>query len=359
MPSNYFECCPCVNPMDSVPEALSNIVKYNKKQDVEIAKKVNEDGLSVVAKSGRYGDLIDKPVALPNPQPIIINGQRYDGSEAVTVTVSSEGGGTTVEIDDTLTQSGKAADAKAVGDRLSALNEANAALIEVSGTEPIYKNTELWINPSSEEVFVPQIEDSVISEEDTWSSRKISEEIKNAATGGTEIPSSLPNPHALVITGAVEATYDGSAQVSVDIPTGGGSSEYTLLAETTLEAETNHIWIDVDWSNVHDVWIEAIIYAPTENALIAKAPILIMNGNPFTTAGQLLKIENIIPISGTSELTAVVGFNNWQFFAIGNGGVANAGSLAEGQGKSKFVFVSDTQKSKYFGAGTNIKIYGR
>lgn len=36
----------------------------------------------------------EMPTALPNPQPIIINGQRYDGSEAVTVTVSSEGGGT-------------------------------------------------------------------------------------------------------------------------------------------------------------------------------------------------------------------------------------------------------------------------
>ena len=66
------------------------------------------------------------PTALPNPQPITINGQRYDGSEAVTVTVSSEGVGTPVEIDDTLTQSGKAADAKAVGDQLSALNRANA-----------------------------------------------------------------------------------------------------------------------------------------------------------------------------------------------------------------------------------------
>lgn len=33
------------------------------------------------------------PTTLPNPQPITINGQRYDGSEAVTVTVSSEGGG--------------------------------------------------------------------------------------------------------------------------------------------------------------------------------------------------------------------------------------------------------------------------
>ena len=65
------------------------------------------------------------PTTLPNPQPITINGQRYDGSEAVEVSVSA-GGGSTVELDTTLTQSGKAADAKAVGDQLSALNEANA-----------------------------------------------------------------------------------------------------------------------------------------------------------------------------------------------------------------------------------------
>ena len=62
-------------------------------------------------------DAIVIPDKLPNPQPLTINGQSYDGSEAVTVT--------TVEIDDTLTQSGKAADAKAVGDQLSALNQAN------------------------------------------------------------------------------------------------------------------------------------------------------------------------------------------------------------------------------------------
>lgn len=82
------------------------------------------------------------PTALPNPQPITINGQRYDGSEAVTVTVSSEGGGTPVEIDDTLTQSGKAADAKAVGDRLSALNEANEA--QDSDLDERFKNIGLY-----------------------------------------------------------------------------------------------------------------------------------------------------------------------------------------------------------------------
>ena len=70
-------------------------------------------------------DAIVIPDKLPNPQPLTINGQSYDGSAAVEVSVSA-GGGSTVELDTTLTQSGKAADAKVVGDKLSELNEANA-----------------------------------------------------------------------------------------------------------------------------------------------------------------------------------------------------------------------------------------
>ncbi|MGN0776752.1 MAG: CotH kinase family protein [Candidatus Ventricola sp.] len=68
-------------------------------------------------------DAIIIPDKLPNPQPLTINGQSYDGSTAVEVTVTGEGAG--VEVDATLTQSGKAADAKVVGDKLSELNEAN------------------------------------------------------------------------------------------------------------------------------------------------------------------------------------------------------------------------------------------
>lgn len=59
----------------------------------------------------------------------------------------SDTSGTPVEIDGTLTQSGKAADAKAVGDRLSALNEANAkqdAAIEALGGS-VHKRTNVMI----------------------------------------------------------------------------------------------------------------------------------------------------------------------------------------------------------------------
>lgn len=45
----------------------------------------------------------------------------------------------------------------------------------------------------------------------------------------TDIPNALPNPNALTFTGAVNATYDGSTAVSVEIPSGGsGGTDISL-----------------------------------------------------------------------------------------------------------------------------------
>ena len=43
-----------------------------------------------------------------------------------------------------------------------------------------------------------------------------------------DIPTALPNPNALTFTGAVTGSYDGSAPLSVEIPSGGGSSGSAL-----------------------------------------------------------------------------------------------------------------------------------
>ena len=308
MSSNYFKCCSRVNPSDSVPEALSNIIIYNKKQDDEIAKKANKNDLSEVAKSGRYYDLIDKPVALPNPKPITINGQRYDGSEAVTVIVSGEGGGTPVEIDDTLTQSGKAADAKATGDALNALNGANAAQnteiakkandadlakvaksgsyndlidkpVALPNPKPITINGQRYdgseavtVTVSSEGGGTPvEIDDTLtqsgkaadakvvgdkLSElnqanaaQNTEIAKKVNDaELASLAKSGSyndlsdkptipTVPSTLPNPNKLILSGAVTAEYDGSTEVSVEIPESGDGGVYPVVAMTDASAE--------------------------------------------------------------------------------------------------------------------------
>ena len=45
-----------------------------------------------------------------------------------------------------------------------------------------------------------------------------------AAKLAAEMPDTLPNPNALTFTGAVTGSYDGSAPLSVEIPSGGGGS---------------------------------------------------------------------------------------------------------------------------------------
>lgn len=130
------------------------------------------------------------PTALPNPQPITINGQRYDGSDAVAVT--------TAEIDDTLTQSGKAADAKAVGDKLNELNKAKANNADLAKVAKSGSYDDLINKPR-----IPTV------------------------------PTTLPNPNKLILSGAVSAEYDGSSEVRVDIPAGGGSGYELPIASAT------------------------------------------------------------------------------------------------------------------------------
>lgn len=189
------------------------------------------------------------PTALPNPQPITINGQRYDGSEAVTVTVSSEGGGTPVEIDDTLTQSGQAADAKAVGDRLSALNDANAKQDEEIAKRA--KDADL----------------AAVAKSGSYN------DLSNKPTIPS-VPESLKNPNALTFTGAVSATYDGSEAVSVEIPSGGGGSTLPETVTVTVVATgviasgltANEPYdIGVTWADVKDYdWFEIAMHGSSD-----------------------------------------------------------------------------------------------
>ncbi|MDD7634074.1 MAG: hypothetical protein PUK20_03995 [Firmicutes bacterium] len=96
-------------------------------------------------------------------------------------------------IDATLTQSGQAADAAAVGNRLSALSEEIAAIPSGADGKSAYQYAQ----------------DGGYTGTETEFAAKLAQE-------------KFANPNALTLTGAVSATYDGSAPVSVEIPSGGG-----------------------------------------------------------------------------------------------------------------------------------------
>ena len=209
------------------------------------------------------------PDKLPNPQPLTINGQSYDGSEAVTVTVSSEVGGTPVEIDDTLTQSGKAADAKAVGDQLRTLNEANAT-----------QNTEIAKKANDADL-------AAVAKSGSYN------DLTNKPTIPT-VPSALPNPNALTFTGAVTGSYDGSAPMSVEIPSGGGGSsggsgkaksqilidqeitELTASLSVTLEHDFHNLTAIINCGSAG-----AALTADSGGAAIASSICLLINTTSF------------------------------------------------------------------------------
>ena len=52
-----------------------------------------------------------------------------------------------------------------------------------------------------------------------------------------EMPEALPNPNALTFTGAVTGSYDGSAALSVEIPTGLGDKNWTKVIDTEVTTE--------------------------------------------------------------------------------------------------------------------------
>ena len=75
------------------------------------------------------------------------------------------------------------------------------------------------------------------------------QEIAEAAAEMVSIPTQLPNPNALTFTGAVTGSYDGSAPLSVEIPSGGGgggSSQWKIIRDLTITENADRVDINTD-----------------------------------------------------------------------------------------------------------------
>ena len=62
----------------------------------------------------------------------------------------------------------------------------------------------------------------------------------------TDIPDKLPNPQKLTFGGAVTAEYDGSAPLSVEIPSGGGVDSWELVNSVTTSEEVTTVEISTN-----------------------------------------------------------------------------------------------------------------
>ena len=164
------------------------------------------------------------PNALPNPQPIVINGISYDGSERKEITVTSGDGGSITETDPTVPAWAKAEN------------------------KPSYTAEEVGALPSNYEPPVTSVNGK------TGAVTLVASDV-GALPNTTVIPtvpSALPNPNSLTFTGAVNETYDGSSAKSVSIPVvpeslknpnkltfaGGVTAEYDGSAEVRVNIPT-------------------------------------------------------------------------------------------------------------------------
>ena len=153
---------------------------------------------------------------------------------------------TNAEVDATLTVCGKAADAKATGDAIRSLSE---KIVNI----PSGKN--------GKSAYAYAVEGGYTGTEEEF-----------AAKLAAEMPDALPNPNALTLTGAVTGSYDGSAPLSVEIPSVGGGRTLELIADVTTAEETTMISITKDSDgNAFKVksWA-AYIYIPAHKRDTAK-----------------------------------------------------------------------------------------
>ena len=59
-----------------------------------------------------------------------------------------------------------------------------------------------------------------------------------------KIPDKLPNPYSITFTGAVNASYDGSDPVKINIPDSGGTAGF--VAQPDAPEDTSVLWVDTD-----------------------------------------------------------------------------------------------------------------
>lgn len=170
------------------------------------------------------------------------------------------------------------------GDRLDeVLNEklnkseiGNYSSASVSTTTPVSDNTQIWISPEDEENFsVPEIKDDTVNSTDTWSSRKIDQELSSLKSNIDSNTANIKNNKISVDTNlkisgnAADAKVTGDAisslkedlsDLQAEIEGGGGGLTADLKAALDQLAQ-KVAYIDEDGQDYYDALHNAL-YPP-------------------------------------------------------------------------------------------------
>ena len=187
-----------------------------------------------------------------------------------------------------------------------------------------------------------------------------------AAKLAEEMPTTLPNPNALTFTGGVTGSYDGSAPLSVEIPTGG--EKWETILDLTLEEDVNKVVLmsgEVGYKKIV-VYMKSV--PPTDQTVTSNQAVSVYSGET-NLSGATAKLNgayvyNANRLSGVSiELTPYAanvfasGSSGWQDTGTptGNGmGYSSANSLSKPIKK----LTAQVWGSAKFGVGSWFKVYG-
>lgn len=164
-----------------------------------------------------------------------------------------------------------------------------------------------------------------------------------------EIPSELKNPYALTFTGAASGTYDGSSAVTINIPTGGGSSvtvDSALSATSENPVQNKVIKSALDGKlslsggtltgNLTGKYITGSWLKTTDASELSTTPtkIPVLDSEGWIYYRTLEHLKNDLGVgsgSGSSTLPAVTTSDNGKFLQVVNG-VWSAVSIPSGEG---------------------------